>query len=184
MKTNKDGSLKLGTLQTTALLALASAHNASILKDITDFTADRDAIVESDIESKNAVDEIIAQLRTKLINVDALTSAKALVDAEVERFVTVIKRELDKKLSVLIVPNEPASEENVEVPFLFDAYVSYMKRKNPTRSATAKQQLADALALKLANERNAKKEALKEQLLLADFGSIEYNRVLDEIIRM
>jgi hypothetical protein len=166
MKQNTDGSSKLGTLQTTAILALAQAHNAKVTEQYT----------AGYIEQP--------QYELELIDIDAINTAKLAVDAEVTKFVAVIKRTLDNRLKVRIVPNEPASTENVEVPFILDTYVSYMKRKNPTRSASVQQAAKDALALKLANERRVKLTELKTQLVALEQGSEEYNKVLDAIITM
>ena len=166
MKNNKDGSLRLGTLQTSTLLELVLQSN---LKTTEQYTS---GLIEQ------------SQYESQLIDIDAINTAKLAVDAEVAKFVAVIKRTLDNRLKVRIVPKEPASTENVEVPFILDTYVSYMKRKNPTRSASAKQQMQDALALKLANERRVKLTELKTQLVALEQGSEEYNKVLDAIITM
>jgi hypothetical protein len=166
MKYNADGSSKLGTLQTTAILALAQAHNAKVTEQYT-----AGYIEQSQYESE-------------LIDINAITSAKALLDAEVGRYMAVIKRTLDNRLKVLIAPNEPESAENYKVPFQSDDYISYMKRKNPTRSASVRQAAKDALALKLANERTAKMEVLKAELVKYPNGTEEFNKILTQIVSM
>jgi hypothetical protein len=166
MKQNADGSSKLGTLQTSTILELALQSN---LKTTEQYTR---GLIEQ------------PQYESQLIDIDAINTAKLAVDAEVAKFVAVIKRTLDNRLKVRIVPNEPASTENVEVPFILDTYVSYMKRKNPTRSAPAKKQMQDALALKLANERTAKMEVLKADLVKYPNGTEEFNKILTQIVSM
>ena len=47
-----------------------------------------------------------------------------------------------------------------------------------------KQAAADTLALKLANERTAKKAALKAALAEATYASPKYVEILDQIINM
>ena len=122
MKNNKDGSLRLGTLQTSTILELVLRSN---LKTTEQYTS---GLIEQ------------SQYESQLIDIDAINTAKLAVDAEVAKLEAVIKRTLDNRLKVRIVPKEPASTENVEVPFILDTYVSYMKRKNPTRStSTAKE---------------------------------------------
>ena len=122
----------------------------------------------------------------KAQNIDTteLELAQLELDAKSANFVAIAKRTLDNKLKVRIEPDQPASDENTEVPFITDTYVSYLKRKNPTRSASVKQAVADALALKLANERNAKKVALKTALASVEYASPEYVEILDQIINM
>jgi hypothetical protein len=59
-----------------------------------------------------------------------------------------------------------------------------MKRENPTRSASVKKAAADALALKLANERTAKMEVLKAELVKYPNGTEEFNKILTQIVSM
>jgi len=122
----------------------------------------------------------------KAQNIDTteLELAQLELDAKSANFVAIAKRTLDNKLKVRIEPDQPASDENTEVPFITDTYVSYLKRKNPTRSASVKQAAADTLALKLANERTAKKAALKAALAEATYASPKYVEILDQIINM
>jgi hypothetical protein len=184
MKVNTDGSKKLGTLQTSTLLELAMARNTELNNDIAALVIERDELPTDDLENRSAINDLIAEQSTKRIDLDAINSAKLALDAEVLKFVTVIKRTLDNRLKVRIVPNEPASDENYEVPFQTDTFVHYLKRKNPTRSASLKQSAADALALKLANERTAKMEVLKAELVKYPNGTEEFNKVLAQIMNL
>lgn len=183
MKQNTDGSTKLGTLQMPTLLALAIARNAELNADILELTTELNTL-DADSPERAELNELIATQTAKLIDVNAITSAKTSLDLEVERFSAVIKRTLDNRLKVRLLPNEPASEENYAVPFVSAGYVSYMKRENPTRSASVKKAAADALALKLANERTAKMEVLKAELVKYPNGTEEFNKILTQIVSM
>jgi hypothetical protein len=180
MKKNNDGSSRLGTLQTSKLIALVNAQNTAIQTQITanekQFTDG--LITDEQYASQDTI------LKSKLINVSAITEAQTAVETAVATLSALIKAQLDNRINILIMPDELESEENHKVPFVFDTYVSYPKRKNPTRSASVKQAAADALALKLANERNAKKAELKAALASVEYASPEYAKILDEIISM
>jgi hypothetical protein len=141
MKTNTDGSLRLGTLSTVALIALAKEQG---------------------------------------INTTAIESAMKLVDEAVKELVVVAKRDLNNKVRVRVQPNEPSSNENIEVPFVFETYVSYIKRKNPTRSQSTKAQIAE----KAKAEYTHRKNSLVAQLSDLAQDSPEYNKILDQLIAM
>jgi hypothetical protein len=181
MKKNNDGSLKLGTLQTEKLYELAIAHNTALQADIKvsqdelaklDSTADADEYAE--------LEAMIAEDTARIIDIGAVQASQKLVDDAVESHMKVIKSKLDGRLKIRVSPKEPASVENIEVPFLADGYVSYLKRKNPTRSAVTKAQLAEAAKAEYSH----RKSSLIAQLHDLEKGSDEEKAILDQLLAL
>ena len=111
--------------------------------------------------------------KSQSIDTTELELAMADVKASVDVLSTAIRSTLNNKLKVRISPNEPASAENVEYPFIYETYVSYIKRKNPTRSTST------------AKEINIhRKASLMARLHDMERDTPEYNAIVEQLIHM
>jgi hypothetical protein len=111
--------------------------------------------------------------KSQSIDTTELELAIANVSTAVQTLSTIARTTLNNKLKVRILPNEPASTENVEYPFIYETYVSYIKRKNPTRSTST------------AKEVNIhRKTSLMAQLHDLERDTPEYNAIVEQLIHM
>jgi hypothetical protein len=111
--------------------------------------------------------------KSQSIDTTELELAIANVSTAVQTLSTIARTTLNNKLKVRIQPNEPASAENVEYPFIYETYVSYIKRKNPTRSTST------------AKEVNIhRKTSLMAQLHDLERDTPEYNAIVEQLIHM